>query len=345
MTTLATLGLRASQWLRSTQRSQAIILAYHRVSSPATDPQLLSVTPEHFAEHLAVLSAECIPTRLPALTQSLKNNALPSRTVVVTFDDGYADNLYNAKPLLERHDIPATVFVTTSYVGSNRQFWWDELAGLLLEPGTLPQTLPDAIKETISDWSAVAQYTEAESKQYRRWNVELAEPTPRHEVYRALCQRLRPLPENERRKVLDEILLWAGTGSRTLSTIHRVLSIEELARLEEGGLIEVGSHSATHPVLSTLSIDDQRVEIAQSKAYLDEVLGRPTASFAYPFGARTDYTRATVSLIKEARYNQACANFPSPIRSISQSFELPRILVRDCDGEEFARFLRHWLRP
>ena len=52
---------------------------------------------------------------------------------MVTFDDGYADNLWNAKPLLERYDVPAAVFVTTGYAGQDREFWWDELETLLLE--------------------------------------------------------------------------------------------------------------------------------------------------------------------------------------------------------------------
>ena len=48
----------------------------------------------------------------------------------MTFDDGYRDNVHVAKPLLERFEIPATVFVVSAYVDSDRDFWWDELAEL-----------------------------------------------------------------------------------------------------------------------------------------------------------------------------------------------------------------------
>jgi peptidoglycan/xylan/chitin deacetylase (PgdA/CDA1 family) len=81
--------------------------------------------------------------------------------VVITFDDGYADNLHNAKPLLERYDIPATVFVTTGHIGHEREFWGDELDRLLLQPSTLPELLGLSINGSPYQWELgeVAHYT------------------------------------------------------------------------------------------------------------------------------------------------------------------------------------------
>jgi peptidoglycan/xylan/chitin deacetylase (PgdA/CDA1 family) len=73
--------------------------------------------------------------------------------VVVTFDDGYADNLHHAKPLLERYGIPATVFVTSDYIGQEHEFWGDKLERLLLQPGALPQTLQLQVNGTAYQWS------------------------------------------------------------------------------------------------------------------------------------------------------------------------------------------------
>src|SRR5215831_16190313 len=117
-------------------RSHDVILLYHRVAAIDSDPWSLCITPERFSEHLEVLR-ECMPITLEQADLSGRYGAKRPR-VVVTFDDGYADNLYAAKPLLERFDIPATVFVVTGYVGQDREFWWDELEKIIFGSETLP---------------------------------------------------------------------------------------------------------------------------------------------------------------------------------------------------------------
>jgi peptidoglycan/xylan/chitin deacetylase (PgdA/CDA1 family) len=99
------------------------------------------VSRQHFAEHLEILRTRYGPMRLQELTKRLQSGPLPRRKIVVTFDDGYADSLLNAKPLLERHEIPATVFVTSGNVGQEREFWWDELDRVFLHSGRLPKEL------------------------------------------------------------------------------------------------------------------------------------------------------------------------------------------------------------
>jgi peptidoglycan/xylan/chitin deacetylase (PgdA/CDA1 family) len=115
---------------------------YHRVADVAHDPWRLAVTPENFEQHLAVIQERSRPTSLAELAAGLEAGSLPRRSVVVTFDDGYRDNVRVAKPLLERFEVPATVFVVSAYVESDRDFWWDELAELSMRPA-LPE-LADA---------------------------------------------------------------------------------------------------------------------------------------------------------------------------------------------------------
>lgn len=106
-------------------QSRSLVLMYHRVASVRPDPWSLCVSPDHFAEHLQVLQNHH-RVRLDQLSPG-GWSIRPQLSVAITFDDGYADNLRDAAPLLDRYDTPATFFVTTGYVGAGQEFWWDEL--------------------------------------------------------------------------------------------------------------------------------------------------------------------------------------------------------------------------
>lgn len=325
---------------------QTLILVYHRVAELPSDPQLLCVTPQHFVGHLEILRKHARPMRLQQLTQALQGGNLPRRAVVVTLDDGYADSLHDAKPLLERYGIPATVFVTTGYIGQEREFWWDELDRLLLQPGTLPEVLRLNVDGSSWQWELgeAVHYGKDAYRHHRCWNVlEKNDPSSRQGLYRSLCQLLHPLTEEKRRKVLDDLLVWAGAEPMSRPT-HRALARDEVLRLAEGGVIEVGAHTVTHSVLSALSAAAQRIEIQRSKARLEDILGCSVTSFSYPFGSRADYTVETVAVVREAGFACACANFAGVVSRGTDRFQLPRVLVRDWDGDEFTRRLEEWFR-
>jgi len=336
----------AADQIRSRFESGAIVLLYHRIAECSLDPQMMCVTSKHFAEHLEVLRKYYCPMKLQELTKAHGESRIPNRAVAVTFDDGYADNLSSAKPLLEQYDIPATVFVTTGSMGETREFWWDELDRILLQSGTLPKNFRCTVNgSTLQfDLGKTAHYDEETYRCHLPWNVQLRDsPTSRHELYRLLCDRLRPLPVGMQSQVLDELRAWSGAKPGARST-HRALSTSEVLHLPEGPLIEVGSHTVTHPVLSLLPSDEQEAEIQQSKVSLEEILGKRVSSFAYPYGARSDYTKETVAIVARAGFDQACANFLGVVWSSTDKFQLPRVLVRNWDGESFARQLRRWIR-
>jgi peptidoglycan/xylan/chitin deacetylase (PgdA/CDA1 family) len=190
-------------WLRMQQR--ALIVAYHRIAEPTLDPQLLCVSPQHFAEHLEIMTRAYAPLSLRALGQRVEEGRVPSRALVVTFDDGYADNLSHATPLLERYGVPATVFVVSGAVGPPREFWWDTLARLVLQPSSLPHHLRITVAGQVHMWDlgSAATWTEEQCQRYREWNVTCPEtPTPRHAVYRRLHQLLYPLDDRTQSQVL-----------------------------------------------------------------------------------------------------------------------------------------------
>lgn len=321
--------------------SRALILAYHRVTELPNDPYLLTVTPKHFAEQLEVIRRHYFPMRLESLVDALREGRVPRRAVVVTFDDGYADNLINARPVLEQYDVPATVFVATGIVGQPYEFWWDELDRLLLQPGTLPPRLELSLDGHAWQWelAEAATYTSIDYQRDRHWHIDQQDdPTPRHHLHRSLYQLLHSLTGTDRQQLLRELRTWAGAEPIGRPT-HRTLSHHELVHLTEGGLIEVGAHTVTHPMLSALSVIEQRDEVRRSKAHLEGILNRPVNSFAYPHGS---YTEETLAVVREAGFACASSTEPDAVRTNADCFQLPRIVARDWDREAFTRWLRRW---
>lgn len=323
---------------------EGLVLLYHRVTKLPTDPQLLCVHPRHFAEHLDVLNQRAAPMSLAQFTSALEERTLPERAVAVTFDDGYADNLEIAAPKLERFEVPASIFVTARGEDVQREFWWDELDRLLLQPGECPDWLKLDVGPASLHWDlgAGGRYGRDDFERCRSWNVmDRDTPGPRQEIYRALCERLRSLPHAARDATLDELANWAGR-SREGRESHRSLDDDSIRRLSASDMIEVGAHTVTHPVLASLPHDEQRVEIEECKLRLEQALDRPVNSFSYPFGQRGDYDSESVRLTRQAGFHRACANVAGRAGMQSDRFQLPRMIVRDWDGDGFARRLEEW---
>ena len=327
----------------SALNTKGLILGYHSVAEVASDPWSLSVTPQHFLDQLEVLNKQAHPVHLRELFQHSGEREIAPGSVVITFDDGYANNFHLARPLLECYGIPATVFVITGYLDGEHEFWWDELETLLLHPGTLPERLRLGIEGSSHEWELgeEANYNEQLCHRHRSWKAWEEPPTCRHSLYVSLWEILQRLREDERQSVLGELRVWANEFSIRRET-HRPLSFEELSTLATGELIEIGCHTVTHSRLSTLSVVAQREEIQRSKRCLADVTGRTITSFAYPYGSKRDYTIETVRLVKEAGFDCACSTTPTVVTKDSNRFELPRLQVQDWDGDEFSRQLSLW---
>lgn len=325
--------------LRGRFGPRAAILMYHRVTDYVSDPYLLCVTPHHFAEHLQVIRDIGYPMRLDELARGVRDGKMPERAVCVTFDDGYADTLYTAKPLLERYDVPATVFTTTGTSGRSREFWWDELERIFLQPGCLPARLQlDGGGQHFAwDLDESSMYSEDNFHRDKNWTLlDSSDPTPRHAVLRAVHQLILSMGAADRQQVLDRLLNWAGMAPMVRAS-HRALEPEEIVKLERGGILEVGSHTVNHLALSTQPFDVQREEIHQGKAMLERWLGHSVRSFAYPYGF---YSTESVTRVREAGFEYACACLSQTVRRKSNLFLLPRVDVFDWNSDKFACHLR-----
>jgi peptidoglycan/xylan/chitin deacetylase (PgdA/CDA1 family) len=109
--------------------------------------------------------------------------------------------------------------------------------------------------------------------------------------------------------------------------------------LSEDRLVEIGAHGVSHLLLASQPADVQWREISESKRHLEGILGRPVTSFAYPYGGSAHVGEETIHLVQQAGFELGCANVAASVTRRSELFWLPRYLVRDWDGYEFARRL------
>ncbi|MDF5725063.1 MAG: polysaccharide deacetylase family protein [Rhizonema sp. PD37] len=331
---------RVAKYLRGRLAPGSLILMYHRVTEVQSDPWSICVSPQRFAQHMEVLRSTGRVVPLQQLNQTLQQGN-PRWQIAVTFDDGYADNLYNAKPLLEYYGIPATMFLTSGYTEHKRDLWWDELDQLLLGSNTLPEVLCLLINGTTYRWElgTAACDSEKEYQHKSQWKVKSEDSsTPRLNLYRKIYDLLSPLQSEARQKIMDELLVWAGCEP-VLRSSHRIMNSEEMSTVGQGDLIEIGAHSVTHPFLSFLPANRQWEEIYESKTCLEQITRQKIVSFAYPHG---NYSTQTPALVREAGFTSACTTYAQSARGVCDRFLLPRFQVEDWDGEEFARQLSVW---
>ena len=321
---------------------RAFVLLYHRIAEPTSDPWQLCVSPAHFDEHLQVLRRRSRVLSLADIVESALNGNWPEDSVAITFDDGYADNIA-ATSVLEEMAFPATIFVSTGYIGGRREFWWDELDRLLLQPGVLLPTVAvelggDVVSFTLGD---TARYTEDAARRHQRWRAyEDDPPSSRQAAYLTLWERLVTQTESVQRNVLGQL---ADQGDPVTATreSRRPMTRDEIASIARSPLIGIGAHTVFHPALPALPMEAQRSEITSSKETLEAIAGRPIEGFSYPHGR---YTAGSVDLVREAGFRYACAVRPAGISpnlfvDHCDPYVLPRIVVPDCDGDTFEHKL------
>ena len=321
-----------------------LVLLYHRIAQPASDPQCLAVSPEHFAGHLDHICERGVPMTIEAMLVLAHRSALPRGAVAITFDDGYADTLHAAVPLLARAQVPATVFVTTGTLTNGRGFWWDELEQWLLQPGSLPARLQLRIGDEGAEWdlSGACEWTDRDCARYASWTVEHAEsPTPRHRAYRDLCHQLRRVAPEVRDRTLDELSVLART-TRLARPTHRPLRLDELTALAQTPQITIGSHTASHSSLAFLTPDEQRREVVSAKRQLEQLTGTSVSTLAYPFGGPLDLSGRTAAIAQEAGVTLACTTEPGSVRRDTDSYRVPRVVVRNGSRAEFRRCWSKW---
>ncbi len=313
---------RASRQVRDLRNVEALtILAYHRVSdeaSPLTDGRSLTHSIGDFEKQMAYLADRFEPMRLSEAIAALKLGKPLRRALVVTFDDGYAESLQIAAPILRRFGIPATLCITTAVVDNGDLLWRDKLNWLLMSGHAV--AVCDAINAAYRKRGIETQPGESV--------LDLARRHYLHEV-------IHPL--------LDELMIRAGTSAADLARKLRPYVTRDALRSADPDWIEIANHSHTHPVLAALEPATQRNELETASEILTSIMGRMPEAVAIPFGIKAAYSPETIDLIRETGHAAALDLRRRPNRAGVSPLELSRIpapigdiaaLIRAIDRRE-----------
>ena len=300
----------------SSQRSFAVV-NYHRVLA-RPDP-LLDTEPDVAAFHWQMaLLADCFNVMpLHEALRALDEGRLPPRTVCVTFDDGYRSVHDLALPILRKFKLPATVFVTSGFIGSDAGNMWNDRiihAVQSLPPGTLdlsdiglecyPLTSLDARKQTALRLTEAGKY----------------------------------LPPGERDNLVARLDGMSGMDHDAL-----MLTSDMLVALDRNG-VEIGAHTISHPILTSLKDDNARHEIVSGKHQLEALIGKPVRLFAYPNGkVGQDYDARHVEMVRQAGFFAACTTAGGAITGDQDRFQLPRSRPWDRTPFRFGLRLLSWM--
>lgn len=305
---------------RRRQADCPTILAYHRVSdepSPLCGSPGLTHSTADFERQMTYLATHYRPVRLRDLVAAMNAGRTPTRTVVVTLDDGFADSLRVAGPILRRLQVPATICVCTSVVGNRDLLWRHKLAWLLDGPHRERTT-------TLLE------------KFYRAAGIT---PNAGESVWDLTrrCFIARVLPP-----LLEDMLHEVGTSGPELAAAHRpYLGPDDLAKADRDW-IDFANHTDTHPVLSALTAAEQRHELETARHRLTDWCGRPPIAVAYPFGLRDSFTDLTASLVEQTGHAAALDLCRRTNRPGTSTLNLSRKPAPVNDESAFERIVEDW---
>lgn len=208
----------------------------------------------------------------------LAHGTLPPRAACITFDDGYADNLLNALPILNKRDLPATFFIATGFLDG----------GLMWNDALIESIRGSAADEIDAGWLGLG-------------TLGLAGLGDRRAAVDRLIPAIKHLPSDERDQAVARIV----EACHAALPSDLMLTTSQLRLMRASGAT-IGAHTCDHPILSRLELDDARRQISDSRDQLEAILGERVGLFAYPNGKPVnDYLPEHATLVKSLGFDAA----------------------------------------
>ena len=291
------------------------ILIFHRVHRQA-DP-IFPDEPDaaYFDRLMRFVAGSFLVLPLGRAIDALAEGTLPKRALAITFDDGYADNAEVALPILKRHGLAASFFVSTGFLDGGRM--WN-----------------DSVIECVRSCGQ----SDIDLGVFDLGRLSLASPALRRKAIDSLLPKIKYMGLQDRQDAIRTLQNLAGVAELPVNLMMRSEQVRELHRAG----MEIGAHTVNHPILATLEPADAEREIEQGKRQLETILGAPVELLAYPNGRpHRDYDASHVAMARRLGFRGAVSTAPGVSQSGDDLFQLPRFTPWDRPIGRWA--FRLWL--
>jgi peptidoglycan/xylan/chitin deacetylase (PgdA/CDA1 family) len=253
----------------------ALTFGYHRFHAPgaplADDPD--AVAADAFDSQLRFLKRHFDVVGPEDVAAAIGGRR--PRVVCVTIDDGYRDAFEVAYPVLAANEVPGLFFVTTGFLDGDTDAWWDELRWMV------ERSAVDALPAGPGLPGPVSLAAEH-----------------REDAVALLTRTYARLPAADAERLLEFVGTATGSGRRGPQGAETWMTWSMVRELRRGGMA-IGGHTARHAVLARSSPAEQRREVADCRARLEEELGEPMRWFAYPVGQRDSFDHDSRAAVRE----------------------------------------------
>ncbi|WP_298952180.1 polysaccharide deacetylase family protein [uncultured Methylobacterium sp.] len=309
----------ADRWLAPVARGRGVILTFHRVTPEAPPPgayapnRLLSITPDFLDRTLQCLAERGFEViGLDAVPDRLGAGRAGRPFAVLTFDDGYRDNVEHALPVLRRHGVPWTLYVTTDFAEGTGRLWWVEMERAI---GRLARiVLPEA-----------------------GLDLPAADEAGKTAAFARVYAHLRAGPEDVLRAEIGRLAAQAGLDSAAI-TRGLCLTWDEIRALARDEAVTIGAHTLSHPMLAKHDAVTARGEIETPRRIIAERLGRAPDHVSYPVGDPGSAGPREFRLAREAGFATGVTTRPGHLFAghAAHLHALPRVSINGCFQTEAA---------
>jgi len=307
-------------WQHVALRQKAVVLMYHRVltkedrAKTGSSPGIV-VDRDAFAKQMSVLKQRFKVLSVEEFANRMERSVpFEDSSCLITFDDGWRDNYAEALPILQRHQLPALVFLPVNFIGGPRVFWQEHLTHLAVRAVQLVRNDPGRRSQLHAGLAPMRLDSV----------LNLPDHDPRPAVIEAVRERkgLAPALINATLASLTQAL---SMGGEEREEVDAFLSWEQVNSMARHG-IAFGGHGAEHRILTLVPLDEARDEIRTSRQVLERRVPVSVSTFSYPNG---NWSPEVATLVGEAGYQLAFTTEPGFVSCGDDRFAIRRVNIHE----------------